>query len=339
MSEELFSTPAQQPSDKRPEPERDRYGRYLLTNPETGKSQSWQRTTTFAKMCSDTFNLTQWQMRNVAVGLGRRPDLLALAATLDISDDAKKLNDVCSQAKEAAGGSAAANTGTALHSFTEAHDEGRMRDVPEAYTHRLREYKAALDRAGIEILPEYIERVSVSTRWQVAGTYDRVVRLPDGTYAIFDLKTGKNLSYGLLEIAIQLAVYADCVNTAGVWNYHTGVWEKHPKVRKDFAIVAHLPAAGTGCQLYKIDLNIGRKGADLCAAVRDLRKLNKNAGEVWDVEPTPDALALENAYWGGKLAAAGSKAELADIAAKARGLGQWTPDLRELALKLVQNFS
>lgn len=331
----MFSTPA----TSRQEPDRDSYGRYILTHPVTGEKQSWQRTTTFAKMCSDTFNLTQWQMRNVAVGLAQRPDLLALAATLDISEDAKKLNNLCGQAKEAAGGSSAANTGTALHSFTEAHDEGRVRDVPEMYRGRLREYQAAIDRAGITILPEFIERVSVSPRYGVAGTYDRVVLLDDGTHAIFDLKTGKNLSYGMLEIAIQLAVYADCVNSSGVFSYETGQWEEHPQVRTDFAIVAHLPAISSGCQLYKIDLDIGRRGADLCDAVRALRKMNKDAGEKWTPTPAPAVVENENSFWGAKLAVAGSKKELADIAAHARSLGQWTVELRELALGLASQIS
>lgn len=318
------------PNEGRPEPKRDRYGRYLLTDPETGKERAWQRTTTFTKMASDTFNLTQWAGRNIAKGLALRPDLLALAATMDIKRDAKQLNALCEDAKEAAGAKSAANTGTALHSFTEAHDEDRHEAVPEAYRHRIRQYDQALKDHGITILPGMIERIVVSTRYDVAGTFDRVVRLGDGTRAIFDLKTGRDLSYGMNEIAIQLACYADAINAHGVWNADAGKWERDaPIVRDDFAIVAHLPAAGDGCTLYRVDLADGRDGADLCALIREWRKL-KGVGEVMEPQ-APD--------WIARITHASTRRELEHVASAARIAGEWDADLRDLLLIRLDQIS
>jgi len=266
-----FNTPKEL---SRPPVKRDRYQRYLLPHPETDKEQAWQRVTTFCKITSDQFNLTQWQMRNVAVGISKREDLSALASTLDIKADAKKLNTICDQAKEAAGGTSAANTGTALHAMTESYDEtGSLDYVSEAYRPRIAEYAAALDKAGITIEQRFIERIVVDTRYDVAGTFDRVVYLADGSLCVLDLKTGRDLSYGWGEIAVQLALYADAFNAHGVYDAHTCEWFRpESKVRTDFAVVVHMPAAGEGTTLHKIDLDHGREGAELAAKVRGFRK-------------------------------------------------------------------
>lgn len=318
----------------RPEPKRDRWGRYLLTDPVTGKERGWQRTTTFTKMASDTFNLTQWAGRNIAKGLSLRPDLLALAATLDIKRDSKRLNELCEDAKEAAGAKTAANTGTALHAFTEAHDEDRSEDVPEMYRGRIKQYDQALKDYGITILPDMIERIVVSTRYDVAGTFDRVVQLDDGSHVIFDLKTGRDLSYGMNEIAIQLACYADAFNAHGVWNPDRGMWHRKAvaEVRQDYAIVAHLPAAGDGCMLYKVDLEAGRQGADLCALIRQWRKRN-GIGQVWE---KPEQLVVE---WDARIAGASTRKDLEQIAAAARIAGEWDAGLRDLVLARLEELS
>ena len=53
----------------RPQPERDRYGRYKIPHPTTGKDMSWTRATTMASSVADTFGLTNWKTRMVAYGL------------------------------------------------------------------------------------------------------------------------------------------------------------------------------------------------------------------------------------------------------------------------------
>lgn len=337
--EDPFGTGAR---EGRPEPKRDRWGRYVLTHPITGKEQSWMRTTTFTKKASDTFNLEQWQQRNVAKGLSLRPDLLALASTMDISRDAKKLNQICEDAKEAAGSRSAANTGTALHAFTETWDDDGRSDVPEMYQGRLFEYQAALDRHGITILPEYIERIIVNTTYDVAGTFDRIVKLSDGTYAIFDLKTGKSIDYGKKEMEIQLAVYADAFNEHGVWDASVGRWiDVTFELRTDFGIIAHLPASGSGCTLHKLDLENGRRGARVCQSVREYQA-GKRGDTEWIASPGIEASDSEvqsktrhdapsRLHWLWEINEAESKAALMGVVAKCREAGMWEEELADQA--------
>jgi hypothetical protein len=330
--DDLFSTTETIPS--KPDVERDGYGRYLLPDPETGKKRSWQRTTTFTKMASDTFNLTQWQMRNVAKGISAREDLRAAVGPLDIRSDAKKLNELCEHAKEAAGGNAAANRGTALHTMTEGVDEtGSYDDVAPEYVHRIRQYRAALVINGIGILPEMIERVIVNKAYDVAGMFDRVVSLPDGTFAVFDLKTGRTLAYGQNEIAIQLATYADGFNSHGVYDLDSKTWtDPGFKVRTDIAIVAHLPAEGDGCVLHSVDLESGRRGAQVCMQVRDYRK-TKGAFSSFG-----DGQAAEERFLAA-IAACDSHAELVDLAETARAGGVWGVRLGEACRKRAEEVA
>ncbi len=258
--------------DARPEPERDRWGRYVIPDPETGKKRAWTRATTWAKSCSDTFGLTKWELRMVAVGLARRPDLLTQAATVTDPDnpDAKKLlNSITDDAKEAAGASVRRNLGTALHSFTEQIDAGHEPTIPDAHRADLDAYRARLTEAGITIHPEWIERICLVPGLGVAGTFDRLVTL-DGKLMVADLKTGRDVvSYGMGEIAIQLAIYA---NAATVWDQVTGEHSPMPDVNRERALVIHLPVGEARCELHLVDIAAGWDMAQVCGTVRDWRK-------------------------------------------------------------------
>ena len=104
-------------------PKRDRYGRYLLPDPETGAEMAWTRVTTVAPILSDRYNLEKWAQRMTALGLAKREDLLALVkATARIADTRNgksTLNRVVSDAIEAGNVEQRANLGTAIHAATE----------------------------------------------------------------------------------------------------------------------------------------------------------------------------------------------------------------------------
>lgn len=273
---------------------RDRWGRYLLPHPGTGKRQAWTRSTTFAKSISDTFALSQWSQRMVAKGLTIRRDLLSMAHTLDVKEDKDKLNALCEDAKSAAGNKVAANLGTALHSFSEHVDRGDMAvaDVPEEQRGDIAAYAAAMDNAGVRIVPGMIERQTVLPAYEVGGTFDRLLDLDSaqrwflqaldvdvlpghavhGTEVVGDVKSGQDLQYGWNEIAIQLLIYALGVRTSGVWNRATQSWEPPRPVRVDFAIVMHVPVGSNRCTLYKLDLTDAMRALDLCRDVRRWRK-------------------------------------------------------------------
>lgn len=283
-----------------PEPDRDRWGRYLIM----GKAHT--RATTFAKLGANTKAIEAWNERNVIRGLTLRPDLLMLANGLEVKRDRNDLNSIAAQAKDAAGSKVAANIGTAYHAFSERVDAGLIAtlDVPEQYRRRVYQYTDALARAGLMTRPEWIERTTavradqIGAPLPVAGTLDRIFQLPDGSLVIGDLKTGSDLRYGEMEIEVQLALYAHGVNTHGLFDWNTKTWENRIssdqptgvlRVRTDIAIVVHLPADGDGCTLYVADIERGWRDAQRLGPLQSsLKQKNRfRTLTAADLEPRP----------------------------------------------------
>jgi len=308
-------------------PKRDRWGRYLLPDPETGKEKAWTRATTLSSTLADTFGLTRWQMRMVAKGLGMRADLLALAAAAHV-DDKTTLDRVANDAKEAAGSSAGANSGTALHSFTEAVDRGEEPDIPDPWGADIKAYRAAMEEYRITVHPEWIERITVCPRFSVAGTFDRILTLPDGRRVIGDVKTGKDLSYSWNEISVQLALYA---NATHIWcGDH---WEDMPVVDPSEAVVMWLPVGQARCELHTVDIVDGWNMAQVAYDVRAWRSRRNLARQM--VSPVEVGAKLirhsERGSVKRRLAAAASVDELTAIWAEADAAGLWTSDLTATA--------
>jgi len=255
-----FTTPT-----SRPEPKRDRWGRYLLPDPVTGKERAWTRATTFAKTVSDMYGLGKWQERMVAYGIANRSDLYALAASTKI-DDKGKFDRICEDAKEAAKASSGANLGTALHAFTEQIDAGQEVTVPQPWDTDVKAYMAALTHARITIHRGWIERIVVFPEYGIAGTLDRIVGHPGWPrFRIADVKTGKTLDYSWGEIAIQLAIYA---NSRWAWQPELDEYDHLPDVDQQSALVMHLPVGQGRCDLYDVDIAAGLEALQLCADVR-----------------------------------------------------------------------
>jgi len=247
---------------------RDRYGRYLIPDPETGKQMPYTRATTFAKSVSDTFGLTKWMLRMGGLGLAQRQDLLLGIAAADASDS-RTLDRIMAEAKDHAGAMSGANIGTALHSFTEAVDRGESPVVPAPWDADVAAYVQAVAAAGLEIIPEHIEQIIVVPRLQVAGTLDRIVRTSDGRLVIADLKTGKDVSFAMGEIAVQLALYAAAAYT---FNPATGELDAMPVVDQTEALVFHAPAGKGRCDVISVDITAGRQMFDTIETVRSWRK-------------------------------------------------------------------
>jgi len=272
--------PEMTPVSGQPEPKRDRYKRYLLPGPD-GRETAHTRATTFAKLGSSTYALSEWGERMLIKGLTQRPDLLAMAHGLDVKRDRARLNQIADEAQAAGGNKVAANIGTALHGFSENLDAGLMTldDVPEQWRGRMAQYRSAMAGAGLATRREWIERTTavpaseVSAPLPVAGTLDRVLETAHGELVIGDLKSGSDLSYGTLEIEVQLWLYARGCNLNGLFDWNTGRWERLDRpVSEDHAVVMHLPADGTGCTLLRADLQRGRRNAQVSGLVQARQK-------------------------------------------------------------------
>jgi hypothetical protein len=280
----------------RPEPQRDRWGRYKIAHPDTGEMRSWTRATTLAHAISDTHALTQWQRRKVLEGAALRPDLLtgvtALAREIDDAPTWREaaaakaeMTRTCDAAADAAGANDGSKLGTALHTITEYADAGRLGEIedliPTELYDDLAAYLARMADAGIERPAEYIERVLVNTQVDAAGTTDRIVRMPaecekcGSPWKIADLKTQKSVDFGFLEIAIQLAEYA---NADVMVDEDTGEHEPMPVVCRCTGIVMHLPVGSGECTLYEVDLVAGWEAATLAFTVRQARSQSKQVG-------------------------------------------------------------
>jgi hypothetical protein len=325
---DAFSTPKQATAES---DRYDNYGRYKLLHPDTGKPVKWTRATTYAKSIQDTFALSQWAQRMTLKGAALRPDIVAAVATLDVKADRARVNALVDDAKKAAGDKVAANLGTAVHAFTEDRDkilvgmEVEPRSIPEKLLPSVDAYEELLTAFGLEPVPGLIEFTTAVKQYEIAGTSDRVYRvtrditfklskrtvtLYAGEYVIGDVKTGADLSYGWMEICIQLAIYAQGLNTSGTWDWGTGSWGKptlpgNPevllKVRTDVGVIAHLPVdrkeGASLATLFAVDLDAGWAAAVLCGQVRATRKLGNlaTALSVADVDDAFPAGVQEDA--------------------------------------------
>lgn len=279
-------------------------GRYKAPHPETGKKSSWTRVTNFVKKASDHFALEQWGNRSLAVGLFSRPDLLKQVDGKDVKADRTFLNRLVEEAKQAAGTKDRARLGTIMHKHTEEVDAGHkdLADVPEQFRDDVAVYLAAMKAKGLMMLPHLMERSTAVVDLEVIGTFDGIVRLPDGTYAVGDKKTGATLEFNQAEIAVQIAIYAHGVNSVGVATAHpsnvegelpTWTWEKPRdedgnviKVREDIGIVMHIPYGTGDCFIYSIPLDVGWRGAQLCREVQSWQKVKNIVEAVPDAKPS-----------------------------------------------------
>lgn len=331
------SAPAARKEDPmRPEARR---GRYTLPNPETGKSKSWQRVTNFIKLAEDTYHLELWKQRNVAKGLAMRPDYVEAVQPLEVKRDKERLNAICAAAQDVAGAYAMSEEGTALHTSTELADYagGSLNPVDPRHHVKVRLYLDALKANGLAVPDNMIERVTASRRYQVAGKFDRVYRLGDGSYVIGDVKTGDSLDLSFPSISGQLACYEDGINHTGIWDgsrYDTSI-----KVRTDFGIVVHLPSTRDEVSVYEVDLFQGHRLNAVCLDVRESRKVKaKHVARVFQADSYRAAGATAEQEWLELLNAAHTVTELVDIAARARAFGQWTERLATQARLLAHEL-
>lgn len=242
---------------------RDRYGRPMVVPPTGGKPVPYTRTTTVAGSLDDGTALVAWKLRMAATGLTLRPDLLLAASA--VRENKLEMDKLVEDSMIAAGATAQATIGTALHTLTEKHDRGEdLGVIPEDYVADIQAYDAATKH--FENI--FIEQFCVLDKYKIAGTPDRIVRYKGELY-ISDLKTG-SIAYPN-KIAMQLAVYAHGLP----YDPATAVRSSWGDVNQDKGIIVHLPAGGGKCELHFVDIKQGWKGIQLAMKVRTFRDTKK----------------------------------------------------------------
>lgn len=259
---------------------KDRWGRYKIADPASGKERGYTRVTTIAKTMDDTGSLADWKTRMAITGLVKRPDLFAQASTS--LEDRNTLNRLANDAIEAAGAYGRANLGTALHAITEQLDLGLKPAILPQLAPDIDAYLNGIAGADITMHKEFIEVLLINDEFEYAGTADRIVTVPDGRMLIFDLKTGTDLSYAHGNIAVQLAAYA---NAEWVYDWRTGERTPLPEVDKTEGIICHLPAGEARCEFYSVDLTAGYDALKMSFEVRNWRK---RKGLFTPYQPTPN---------------------------------------------------
>lgn len=244
---------------------RDRWRRPLIY-PHAGakKATAYTRVSTLAKALDDTTALMEWKCRQVALGLDARKDLRAMVPTA--RGDRQELNTIVKAALQAAESDAAANIGTALHSFAQHVDEGGALDqVPPDYQPHIAAYQATMRAHGITTVA--CEKFVVNDDIEAAGTFDRLLVMPDGRFVIGDIKTGSAAPTYALATAIQVAVYA-----RGQLYKPDGTRIPLPPVDLTKGVLIHMPQDNPICELHELDLAEGWLAALVAYDVRRLRK-------------------------------------------------------------------
>jgi hypothetical protein len=226
-----------------------------------GKPIPYTRVSTLAKVLDDKTALTKWKQRQTAVGIGLRPDLAALASV--IKDDNKKLDELVEQAMAAAETTRAANIGTTLHALTEYIDKGEAPpNIPDNAWPDMQAYEDAT--RGIAMLA--IETFVVIDALEAAGSFDRLVQLPDGRVMVADIKTGQHEPNYPHAAAIQIAIYS----RGHLYDPDKGRLGYLPDlgVSQTEGLLIHLPAGKGTCDLYLLDLTVGWELAQTATRVR-----------------------------------------------------------------------
>ena len=251
-----------------------RYNRYLMRPPGSPKLVSVQRMTNFLYPLEDTYNLHRHDLRNCAIGIARFDDLREMVLATR-PDDKNGLDEIAEQAMEFAGGKKKARQGTARHGISEQVDTGEitLESIPEPVRSDIAAYRAALDAAGVEVLQ--VEGYVLHDSLLVGGRFDRIVSF-GSTPKILDIKTG-SLDWGGVKMAAQLYGYA-----SAPWRYDpkTETCTPMPEMDLDVGLVAHVPTGQARCDLYWVDLAVGKRAFELAVEIREVRKL-KDVFDPW----------------------------------------------------------
>lgn len=251
-------------------PPRDRYGRYLIPDPETGKPRSWMRATTLAKTIDDPTNLTNWKCQRTAVGVATKPSIQA--GIIAAQGDKRELNRQVEAAMEAAGANENRELGTHLHRLLELVDTGHLNpaEVPDPWAKDVAAYQRALKRHSLTVNPDLCEVVLLNAPLGVAGMTDNIYTDHEGQLVIGDKKTGGYI--GWLSFAMQFAIYATATH---IYRPDTDTLTEAPTFRQDHTLMVHVPAGSGTCTIEPLSVEAGYDAVLMALEVRRTRAMDK----------------------------------------------------------------
>jgi hypothetical protein len=311
----------------------DRYHRYLL-NADGKGDKPYTRATTLAKTTDSGDGLLYWKTKLTAIGMVRRPDLLARASVTPM-DDKSGWSEILTQALAAGGSQEKANKGTAYHTFHE-NVENLSDDEYAAVPFELRatyaKDRAELDRLGMRELAT--EVTVVNELIGTAGKVDSIYELANGDQVIVDRKSGRVVEYPHGP-AQQLAIYANATKVRLLdGTEFVPIGEAFPWLRKDIGLIIDISVGDettSAVHVYEIDLVAGWYGALLSAKVRRWRN-RKDLITPYQPEfiNPADAKSIVDK------AAKGDPPKVLAAAGLARAAGEDATHLAELAHSLMQ---
>lgn len=310
------------PARNREGVEVDRWERYKLPSPTTGKVTAFTRATTVAKTTSSDMFLTPWKIREKVFAMLRAREIrdqlyndasktvgysdneVAMGAAFAsfeaaVSDGTNgDVNKAIDLIHDLAGGADARELGIAVHDWLAELDMGLVlqHQLPEFMGPYVTAYQDALSRAGLIAEPIYVERVVLNDRGEesIAGRLDRIYRCQEtGELYLGDIKTSKSTSIELdsvlLEWAVQFATYGYATKMLSIDGQQ---WEDMPEVNQEMCVVLHIPSdQPERSQVIPFDLWAG--GEALIAAI-NVRKQRKEVPKkvLTHTTPIPSAETL-----------------------------------------------
>lgn len=244
-----------------------------------GKWKRMGRSSGSGKILDDESALVDWRIRKVMFGAAFRPDLCAAVSVLDQERDKKAIRDAAEDCVVTAKGDERKITGTAIHAMLDHVDLDHDWEPAPQFVEAVNAYRAACDAYGL--VAEDVEVRCVNDEFGLAGTADRRYRttrvlippdgqlVPIGSRVVGDTKTGQTLEYAAGSYSTQLAAYADSVR----YDVETNEREPFdPPTYSDWGIIMHVTVDPPRCDVYWVNLNVGREGLKLARYVKAWRK-------------------------------------------------------------------
>lgn len=263
--------------------------------------------TAVAKISIETYAIDLYQKRMVAMGMMLQPDLIEQVAAAP-PDNRIVLDQICVDAAEAANAHLKANRGSQMHRATEFVDLGRDdRLLTDQQKRDAAAWRRTLDAYGIVPLDGFVEGFVCWPEYNVAGRFDRVavIGVCGGVTAILDLKSGENAVTYPQSTAAQLALYANAphvsktVRTIGDRSTVTE-WQTMPAtLDRQWGYVVYLPPDADVGELWRINLEHGRTGADLALQLVDWRKAHNYGRGLSQKVAAPVSTTVEPSSVGG----------------------------------------